>query len=122
MRDKTSQQTTVRDLQTQMAAEPADPTVDDAMLDVYNQLAAAVRRHDGDTVADLNERLHTVFKEVRIDRVDTNAVGLLPVLRDDVLDRYRDLVPVMADEAGVTPSLVVPPTSPAVLWTTNPRL
>jgi hypothetical protein len=36
-----------------------------------------------------------------------------------VLDRYGDLVPVMADEAGATPSLVVPPTSPAVLWTTN---
>jgi hypothetical protein len=38
--DKTSQQTTVRDLQTPLAAEPADPSVD-AMLDVYNQLAAA---------------------------------------------------------------------------------
>ena len=89
------------------------------MLDVYNQLAAAVRSHDNDSVADLNERLRTVFKEVRIDTVDKNTVGLLPVLRDDVLDRYGDLVPVMADEAGATPSLVVPPTSPAVLWTTN---
>lgn len=92
------------------------------MLDVYNQLAAAVRRHDGDSVANLNERLRTVFKEVRVDAVDKNTVGLLPVLRDDLLDRYRDLIPVMADETGATPSLVVPPTSPAVLWTTNPRL
>ena len=58
------------------------------MLDVYNQLAAAVRSHDNDSVADLNERLRTVFKEVRIDTVDKNTVGLLPVLRDDVLDRY----------------------------------
>lgn len=114
--DKTSQQTTVRDLQTQLAAEPADPSVD-AMLDVYNQLAAAVRSHD--SVADLNERLRTVFKEVRIDTVDENTVGLLPVLRDDVLDRYENLIPVMADETGATPSLAVPPTSPAVLWTPN---
>lgn len=116
--DKTSQQTTVRDLQTQLAAEPADPSVD-AMLDVYNQLAAAVRSHDNDSVADLNERLRTVFKEVRIDTVDENTVGLLPVLRDDVLDRYENLIPVMADETGVTPSFAVPPTSPAVLWTPN---
>jgi len=117
MNDKTFQQTTVRDLQTQMAAEPVDSS--DAMLDVYNQLAATVRREEGDSVADLNERLRTVFKEVRIDAVDANAVGLLPVLCDDLLDRYRDLIPVMADEAGATPSLVVPPTSPAVLWTKN---
>jgi hypothetical protein len=89
------------------------------MLDVYNQLAAAVRSHDNDSVADLNERLRTVFKEVRIDAVDKNTVGLLPILRDDVLDRYRDLVPVMADETGARPSLAVPPTSPAVLWTAN---
>jgi hypothetical protein len=116
--DKTSQQTTVRDLQTQLAAEPADPSVD-AMLDVYNQLAAAVRSHDNDSVADLNERLRTVFKEVRIDIVDENTVGLLPVLRDDVLDRYENLIPVMADETGATPSLAVTPTSPVVLWTTN---
>jgi DNA invertase Pin-like site-specific DNA recombinase len=116
--DKTSQQTTVRDLQTQLAAEPADPSVD-AMLDVYNQLAAAVRSNDKDSVADLNERLRTVFKEVRIDTVDESTVGLLPVLRDDVLDRYENLIPVMADETGATPSLAVPPTSPAVLWTPN---
>ena len=118
MRDKTSQQTTVRDLQTQLAAEPADPSVD-AMLDVYNQLAAAVRSHDNDSVADLNERLRSVFKEVRIDTVDENTVGLLPVLRDDVLDRYEDLIPVMADETGATPSLAVPHASPAVLWTSK---
>jgi DNA invertase Pin-like site-specific DNA recombinase len=116
--DKTSQQTTVRDLQTQMAAEPADPSVD-AMLDVYNQLAAAVRSHDNDSVADLNERLRTIFKEVRIDTVDENTVGLLPVLCDDVLDRYENLIPVMVDETGATPSLAVPPTSPAVLWSPN---
>jgi DNA invertase Pin-like site-specific DNA recombinase len=116
--DKTHQQTTVRDLQAQLAAEPAEPSID-AMLDVYSQLAAAVRSHDNDSVADLNERLRTVFKEVRIDTVDENTVGLLPVLRDDVLDRYENLIPVMADETGATPSLAVPPTSPAVLWTPN---
>lgn len=116
--DKTHQQTTVRDLQAQLAAEPEDPSID-AMLDVYNQLAAAVRSHDNDSVADLNERLRTVFKEVRIDTVDENTVGLLPVLRDDVIDRYENLIPVMADETGATPSLAVPPTSPAVLWTPN---
>jgi hypothetical protein len=71
---------------------------------------------EGEAVADLNERLHTVFKEVRIDAVDT--CWPLPVLRDDLLDRYRDVISVMADDTGATPSLAVPPTSPAVPWTT----
>jgi hypothetical protein len=44
-----------------LASEPDQPTTA-ALLDVYNNLAAAVRGHDGESLADLNDRLRSVFQ------------------------------------------------------------
>jgi hypothetical protein len=39
---------------------------------------------------DLHDRLRAVFEEFRLDRVDTGVVGVLPILRRDFIDRYRE--------------------------------
>lgn len=66
----------------QTVDEMKQPT-DDAMLDAYNSLAAAVRGGEdaGDEVQEINERLKGQFEEFRLDQQDAENVSVLPVLR-----------------------------------------
>ncbi|MGH2780070.1 MAG: zinc ribbon domain-containing protein [Thermoleophilaceae bacterium] len=120
--DKAAHQQRASELQQTLAAEPQEPPTD-AMLDVYNAIASAVRGGDSQGgVAELNERLRAVFEEFRLDRVDADVVGVLPVLRPDVIERYRasDSAPVMADYEDAIPTTNLPDSSPTVLWATEP--
>ncbi len=89
------------------------------MLDVYNAIAGAVRGAGGaeQSVSELNERLRAVFDELR---VDTGVVGVLPVLRGDFIEQYRDTATVMADYDNAIPTSNLSDSSPAVLWATDP--
>ena len=105
----------VHALEKQLALEPPDaPT--DAMLDIYNDLARAVRGGEGETVAQLNDRLRASFDEFRIDRVDDAVVGILPILRADLVKRYTGTPQVMADDDTAIEVDDLAPESPAVLW------
>lgn len=74
-------------LEATLSAEPQVSTTD-ALLDAYANLTKAVRGADDDgrTLADLNERLRAKFAEFRLDRVDDDTVGVLPVLHADAVD------------------------------------
>jgi Recombinase zinc beta ribbon domain len=119
--ERQTHQQRVRELREALAAEPDDPPTD-AMLDIYNAMARAVRGGGKDeSVADLNDRLRAVFEEFRLERVDAGVVGVLPILRRDFIDRYRDSGrgSVMADHEHVIRTTNLPETSPAVLWATE---
>jgi hypothetical protein len=93
------------------------------MLDIYNVMARAVRGGGKDeSVADLNDRLRAVFGEFRLDRVDVGVVGVLPILRRDFIDRYRESGrgSVMADYEDAIPTSNLTDASPTVLWATEP--
>jgi hypothetical protein len=66
------------------AATDTGPAATDAILDLANALTRALRGEEGETVADLNARLRSVFEEFRL---DTLHDGALPVLRADVTER-----------------------------------
>jgi hypothetical protein len=118
--EKAAHQQRATELQQTLATEPEEPPTD-AMLDVYNAIANAVRGGDSQAgVAELNERLRAVFEEFRLDRVDAGVVGVLPVLRRDFIERYRDTAPVMADYEDAIPTDNLPDSSPTVLWATEP--
>jgi DNA invertase Pin-like site-specific DNA recombinase len=120
--EKATHQQRVEELREALAAEPDEPPTD-AMLDIYNAMARAVRGGGTDeSVADLNDRLRAVFEEFRLDRVDTGVVGVLPILRRDFIDRYRESGrgSVMADYEDAIPTTNLPEASPTVLWATEP--
>jgi hypothetical protein len=120
--ERRTHQQRVRELREALAAEPDDPPTD-AMLDIYNTMARAVRGGGKDeSIADLNDRLRAVFEEFRLERVDAGVVGVLPILRRDFIDRYRESGrgSVMADYEQVLRTTNLPETSPAVLWATEP--
>jgi DNA invertase Pin-like site-specific DNA recombinase len=56
----------------------------DVMLDLFNELRAAVTGGDG-SVAELNERLREEFEKFRLDYLNDGTVGILPVLRERTL-------------------------------------
>jgi hypothetical protein len=119
--EKETHQQRVNELR-QALAEPNEPPTD-AMLDIYNVMARAVRGGGKDeSVADLNDRLRAVFEEFRLDRVDVGVVGVLPILRRDFIDRYRESGrgSVMADYEHAIPTNNLPDASPTVLWATEP--
>jgi DNA invertase Pin-like site-specific DNA recombinase len=120
--EKDIQQERADALKNALAAQPDAPPTD-AMLDMYNAIARAVRRgaHE-DGVAQLNDRLRAVFEEFRLDQVDAGVVGVLPVLRRDLVERYRESggTQVMADYEHAIPTASLPETSPAVLWAAHP--
>jgi DNA invertase Pin-like site-specific DNA recombinase len=68
-----------------LAALEDEPTPTDAALDLYNELAAAIRS-GGDSLGELNERLRGKFEEFRLDQVDDETVGVQPVLRVREMD------------------------------------
>ena len=68
-----------------LALAPAGPPTDEA-LDLYAQLARVVREGDAE---DLNDRLRLVFSEFLIETVP-DGILVMPVLRDDVVERYAD--------------------------------
>lgn len=69
-------------------AIPTETPVD-AVLDLYNELARALRGGQGETLAALNVRLRTVFAEFRLETLpDDGVIGVLPVLHADVVERY----------------------------------
>jgi DNA invertase Pin-like site-specific DNA recombinase len=76
----------VDEVELQLAAVSGD-TPTDAMLDVYNSLLATL----DDDRAPLNERLLRLFKEVRI-AVHDEAIGVLPVLREDMIEVHGGAV------------------------------
>ena len=121
--DKEAHEQRVNALQAALATQPEEPPTD-AMLDVYNAIAQAVRGAGGDEqgVSELNERLRAVFDEFRVDQVDTGVVGVLPVLRSDFIEQYRDTgsATVMTDYENAIPTSNLPESSPAVLWATDP--
>jgi site-specific DNA recombinase len=119
LNDQEARRQRVRALQEQLAIEPTRPPVD-AMLDIYNDLARAVRGGAGESLAELNDRLRAIFEEFRLDCVDTGVVGVLPVLRADVIARYQNVAPMMADYDGAIPTPSLPDSSPIVLWATDP--
>jgi hypothetical protein len=107
-------------LQEALAAEPDQPATD-ALLDVYNDLAAAVRGREGESLAELNDRLCGIFEEFRLDQVEPGVVGILPVLKPDVLDRYADLTPLALDDEGAKLARYLPPSSPTIVFTRAPQ-
>ena len=121
--DKEAHEQRVNALQAALATQREEPPTD-AMLDVYNAIAQAVRGAGGDeqAVSELNERLRAVFDEFRVDQVDTGVVGVLPVLRSDFIEQYRDTgsATVMTDYENAIPTSNLPESSPAVLWATDP--
>ena len=119
--EKETHQQRAGELRQALADSDEPPT--DAMLDVYNVMARAVRGGGKDeSVADLNDRLRAVFEEFRLDRVDVGVVGVLPILRRDFIDRYRESGrgSVMADYEHAIPTNNLPDASPTVLWATEP--
>jgi DNA invertase Pin-like site-specific DNA recombinase len=76
----------VEEVELQLSAVSGD-TPTDAMLDVYNSLLATL----DDDRAPLNERLLRLFKEVRI-AVKDEAIGVLPVLREDLYEVHGGVV------------------------------
>jgi site-specific DNA recombinase len=103
----------IRALQERLAAAPAQPPTD-ALLDVYNGLAAAIR--GGGNVKEVNERLRANFKEVRLRWVEPGVVGVLPVLKADVIERYATEIPVAVGPDGARPDVDLPPGSPVALF------
>ncbi len=112
----------VRQLQEALAAIPAEPPTD-AMLDVFNGLARAVQAGDhSDNLADLNERLRAVFSEFRLDAIDEDVAGVMPVLREDAIARHwaSGATPAMFDNDGAMPIDTLPECIPAIVWATTP--
>lgn len=105
-----------RALQEQLAAEPKQPPAD-ALLDVYNGLAASVRG-DG-SVAEVNERLRASFREFRMKWVEPGVVGILPVLQSEVVARYTDVTPTAFGPDGET-AMDLPTGSPIALFAEPP--
>jgi DNA invertase Pin-like site-specific DNA recombinase/diadenosine tetraphosphatase ApaH/serine/threonine PP2A family protein phosphatase len=117
--EREAHQGAIRELQEALAAEPVEPPTD-SMLDVYNDLAHAVRGSDDSSVGELNDRLRAVFAEFRMDEVEPGVVGVLPVLRPDVVDRYADRLPLLAGPNGDKAGDLLPPTSPAAIFAGDP--
>jgi hypothetical protein len=82
-----------------------------------NNLAAAVRGGEGEGIRDLNDRLGGVFQEFGLDEVATGVIGIIPILRDDVIERYGDSIPVMVGPDGMKPPpSQVPDDVPLILF------
>jgi DNA invertase Pin-like site-specific DNA recombinase len=75
----------VKAVEQRAAATPAGPPTDET-LDLYSELARVVREGDAE---DLNDRLRLVFSAFLIETVD-GGVLVMPILRDDVVERYAD--------------------------------
>jgi site-specific DNA recombinase len=69
-----------------LAAVPTEPPTDE-VLDVYTELARIVRTGDA---TNLNERLALVFDHFGMDTRDDGTITVLPILRDDVIERFAD--------------------------------
>ena len=120
--EKATHEQRVAALRQALAAQRPGPSTD-AMLDIYNAMARAVRGEGKDeSVGDLNDRLRAVFEEFRLDSVDAGVVGVLPILRRDFIDRYRESGrwSVMADYEDAIPTTNLPDASPTVLGATEP--
>jgi DNA invertase Pin-like site-specific DNA recombinase len=68
-----------------LALAPAGPPTDEA-LDLYAELARVVREGDAE---DLNDRLRLVFSGFVIETIK-DGILVMPLLRDDVVERYAD--------------------------------
>jgi hypothetical protein len=100
-------------------AELATEPDTDAMLDLYSRLRDAVQAGQGDDLRELNERLMGIFETFRLGVVKPGVVGVLPVLRPDVVTRYADTTPVAVGPEGE--KLVdLPAGSPVALFAEAP--
>ena len=57
------------------------------MLDLYSELARIVR---GGDASDLNDRLRLVFDCFEVATLPDGKVGVMPVLRNDLVERFAD--------------------------------
>jgi DNA invertase Pin-like site-specific DNA recombinase len=97
-------------------AAAAEEAPIDAMLDVFNVLAQAVRVGSDDVVR-LNERLRATFSEFRLDCVGADAVGVMPVLHEHVVERCREHVQIATGHSGALAiDDLVPATVPVVIF------
>jgi len=108
----------VADQRAVLGALDDEPAAADAALDFWNRLAEAVRGGvDGDdTVAKVNTRLRDVFEAFVLDTVKDDVVGVLPVLQEDVVSRYAEVLPVIYGPDGAKPGLNLPDRSPTALF------
>lgn len=83
---KLSAEGSVRGAATALAAVPDGPPTDE-ILDVYTELARILRDGDAST---LNERLALVFSHVEMDTMPDRTIALLPVFRNDLIERFAD--------------------------------
>ena len=76
-------------------------------------------RDGGSTVGEVNDRLRAVFAEFLVDAVAPGIVGVLPVLRDDVIDRFVEsgTAAVLAGPEGTKSGDALPPASPVAIFT-----
>jgi len=97
-----------------------DEPATDAMLDIYSRLRDSLRgvAEDGeDGLGTLNDRLRAIFKEFRLDKVDRETVGILPVLRPDVIERYgTEQITIVGDDQAVTSKQATPGDMPVALF------
>jgi len=107
----------------QTALSELDEPATDAMLDIYSKLRDSVRGAadaDSDGLGTLNDRLRGIFKEFRLEKVDRDVVGILPILRADVTDRYgSERTTMLSGELAVQSEQQAPSDTPVALFTTG---
>jgi site-specific DNA recombinase len=101
-----------------------DEPATDAMLDIYSRLRDSIRGATDDNAnggfGTLNERLRAIFSEFRLDQVDDDAVGILPVLRTDVVERYgSERTTMIGDDRAVTDDEPTSSAAPVALFATG---
>jgi site-specific DNA recombinase len=92
----------------------------DAMLDVYSKLRDTVQgaaRDPSDGLGTLNDRLRTIFQEFRLEKVDEDVVGILPILRPDVIERFgAERTTMISGDVEVTARQATSPAAPVALF------
>jgi len=110
----------------QAALRELDEPATDAMLDIYSKLRESIRGaadDNSDGLGTLNDRLRTIFKEFRLDKVDQDVVGILPILRPDVTERYgSDRTTMLSGEHAIQSEQSAPADMPVALFTTGTDL
>ena len=79
----------IRPIEERLAQVPTEPPTDE-ILDVHSELARIVRGGQPGDLRDLNERLRLIFSHVEMDTMEDGTVAVLPILRDDVVERFAD--------------------------------
>lgn len=105
-----------------MLNELDQPTTN-AMLDVYSKLRDSIRgtaNDEADGLGALNDRLRAVFKEFRLEKVDKEVVGTLPVLRVDAIERFgSEQTTMLGGDMTVISEHPTSPATPVALFATG---